>query len=171
MNYHKKHCKCYFCFDLRSHKFNFSVSFIATKLNLTTDAIRRRIRILKLKPSRIERPSAFIAAKMFFSKCDFDKIENFNSERKGENEKNLSKKEDKPNLLWGEMLWKNFKKEHRLANKLKEVLDLYVKEQSGMKDHWAEGDEIVKKCLWKNLHQCELKGRKALELYRKARKK
>jgi hypothetical protein len=47
--------------------------------------------------------------------------------------------------------------------RLREMLRKYVKAQSKMKDDWAEGDDITKNALWKNLHRLELEARELLK--------
>lgn len=50
------------------------------------------------------------------------------------------------------------------VGELELALNEYVKAQGKMRDDWAEGDDITKKSLWKNLHACEQKARELLAL-------
>lgn len=50
--------------------------------------------------------------------------------------------------------------------RLADALDAYVRAQGRMLDRWAEGDDAVKKSLWRGLHACEDAGRAALEAHR-----
>ncbi len=49
------------------------------------------------------------------------------------------------------------------ADLVERALRDYVLAQSRMADRWAEGDDDVKRQLWKDLHFCEACGREALE--------
>lgn len=46
---------------------------------------------------------------------------------------------------------------------LRGMLWEYVKAQSRMAQQWADGDDVTKKSLWKNLHKLELPARDLLE--------
>ncbi len=48
------------------------------------------------------------------------------------------------------------------CEKMEQALRAYVLAQGRMLDRWADGDDNVKRYLWKNLHACEDAARKAL---------
>ena len=54
--------------------------------------------------------------------------------------------------------------ETELLLRLRETLRSYIVAQSRMLDNWSEGDEAVKRTLWRNLHELEHGARELLDV-------